>query len=52
MPGLLGIIKCPPEVLDLGRAVRMAVCLFPATVSDMGTSMESREIGEWNQMGV
>lgn len=32
MAGLLGIIKCPPEVLDLERAVGIVVCLSPATV--------------------
>lgn len=52
MAGLLGIIKCPPEVLDLGRAVGMVVCLSPTIVGCTGTSMESREIGEQNQLGV
>lgn len=46
-PGLLGIIKCPPEVLGLGRTVGMAMCLSPATVSYMGTSMESREMKKY-----
>lgn len=50
MAGPLGIVKCPPEVLDLGRAVGMAAS--PATIAFTGTSTENREITGWNKMGV
>lgn len=36
MPGLPGIVKCQPEVLDLGRAVGMAVCLSAVTADCIG----------------
>lgn len=42
MAKLLGITKCPQEVLDLGKAAEMATT--PATISFTGKRTESKEI--------